>query len=410
MSGPRVAIVHERFTEPGGSERVVEQLHLLWPDAPIHAAIVDRAALPPGLADADIRPSSLQRVYNGGRRYAHLLPLLPAAMASLDVSDADVVITSHHAFANRVRARSGAVVVSYTHTPARWMWEPGFLSDEAGGWAGRLLLQAFARTQRAADVAAANRAGLVVANSRHVADRIKRWWGRDAIVVAPPVDTGRFTPDPGATREDFFLYAGRLVPYKRPHVAAAAARQSGTKLVVVGEGRMRATVTAAGGPNVEILGHVDDDTLRDLYRRCRAVVFPGEEDFGIIPVEAQACGTPVLARGVGGVCDSVVPGVTGTLYAAGDGADEVGALAHAMRRFDGAPFHAPVLRAHAEGFAPAAFRARFGAAVCGLLERGPTPVSPYAPPRVTGTQVGMGVSLSTTAGPPGGMRRRDGHV
>lgn len=406
MSGPRVAIVHERFTEPGGSERVVEQLHVLWPQAPIHAAIVDPDAVPPGLVDADIRPSSLQRLYNGGRRYAHLLPLLPAAMAALDVSDADLVITSHHAFANRVRAPSDAIVVSYTHTPARWMWEPDFLRDEEGGRSGRLLLQGFARTQRAADVAAAGRANLVVANSRHVADRIKRWWGRQAIVVAPPVDTGRFTHDPGVAREDFFLYAGRLVPYKRPHVAAAAARRSGTRLIVVGEGRMRAATKAAGGPNVEILGQVDDDTLLDLYRRCRAVVLPGEEDFGIIPVEAQACGAPVLARGVGGVCDSVVPGVTGTLYV-GDGMSEVDALADAMRHFDDTTFDARVLRAHAEGFAPPAFRARFGAAVNGLLERRPTP---FPSPVPHGIPNGMEGSASPPGVRVGGRRRLDGHA
>ena len=387
MTGPRVAIVHERFTEPGGSERVVEQLHALWPDATIHAAVVDRAALPPGLAGADVQPTCLQHLYNGGRRYAHLLPLLPATMAGIDVSDADVVIASHHAFANRVHIRRGAVLISYTHTPARWMWERGFLSDEAGGRAGRLLLRAFARTQQRADVAAARRANLIMANSHHVADRVKRWWGRDATVVAPPVNTGRFTPDPSIEREDFFLCAGRLVPYKRPHVAAAAARQSGKRLVVVGGGRMRAAVEAAGGPSVEILGQVDDDTLLDLYRRCQAVLLPGEEDFGIIPVEAQACGAPVLARGVGGVRDSVIPGVTGILYPAVEGADEVDALARAMRNFDGAAFDAGVLRAHAEGFSPDAFRARFSAAVHPLFERWNDPVptvSPYAAPRSVG--------------------------
>lgn len=368
MNGPRVAIVHERFTEPGGSERVVEQLHTLWPDAPIHAALVDPAALPPGLRGADVRPSFLQALYRGGRDYAHLLPLLPAAMARLDLSEADVVIASHHAFSNRARLRPDAMLISYTHTPARWMWEPGFLSDEARP-AGRLLLRAFAATQRRRDVAAARRAALVVANSRHVADRVRRWWGRDAAVVAPPVDIGRCTPDPDVEREDFFLYAGRLVPYKRPHAAAAAARRSGMKLVVVGEGRMRAAVEAAGGTSVEMLGHVDDDTLVDLYRRCRAVVLPGEEDFGIIPVEAQACGAPVLARGIGGVRDSVVPGVTGTLYPAADAAGEVDALADAMRRFDGASFDSTVIRAHAEGFSPEAFRARFSAAVDPLFER-----------------------------------------
>lgn len=381
MSGPRIAIVHERFTELGGSERVVEQLHELWPHAPVHAALVDRAALPAGLAGADVRPSSFQGLYRGGRHYAHLLPLLPAAMARLDVSDADVVVASHHAFANRVRLRPDAVLVSYTHTPARWMWDRGFLSDEVGGRAGRLALRGFARTQQRGDLAAARRADLIVANSRHVADRVRRWWGREATVVAPPVDIDRFTPDPDVPREDFFLFAGRLVPYKRPHVAVAAARRAGAKLVVVGDGRMRAAVEAAGGPSVEVLGHVDDDTLVDLYRRCRALVFPGEEDFGIIAVEAQACGAPVLGRGVGGLCDSVVSGVTGILYSVGEGADEVEPLAEAMRAFDGASFDARRIRAHAEEFGPEAFRARFSAAVHPLMERfadsgpGATPVA-----------------------------------
>ena len=388
MSGPRVAIVHERFTEPGGSERVVEQLHAMWPDATVHAGLVDRTALPAGLRDVDVRPSMLQPCYRGGRRYAHFLPLLPAAMARLDVSDADVVIASHHAFANRVRPRPGALLISYTHTPARWMWEPGFLSDEAGGRSGRLVLRAFAKSQQRADVAAAGRADLVVANSRHVAGRIKRWWSRDATVVAPPVDIGRFTPDPAVQRENFFLLAGRLVPYKRPHTAAAAARRSGTKLVVVGEGRMRAAVEAAGGSNVELLGPVDDDTLLDLYRRCRAVVLPGEEDFGIIPVEAQACGTPVLARGVGGVQDSVVPGRTGTLYAAGDGSDEIDALAHAMHTFDGSIFDPAVLRAHAQDFSPQAFHARFRAVVAPLMERHGHHASLMRPMSVSGPGTG----------------------
>lgn len=368
MTGPRVAIVHERFTEPGGSERVVEQLHALWPDSTIHAALVDPAAIPAGLAGADIRPSVLQPLYRGGRRYAHLLPLLPPAMARLDVSDADVVIASHHAFANRVRPRPDAVLISYTHTPARWLWEPDFLSDEAGP-AGRAFLRAFAQTQRRADIAAAGNARLIIANSRHVADRVRRWWGRDAAVVAPPVDISRCTPDPSVKREQFFLYAGRLVPYKRPHVAAAAALRCGSKLMVVGEGRMRAAVEAAGGSSVEMLGHVDDSTLVDLYRRCQAVVLPGEEDFGIIPVEAQACGAPVLAQGVGGVRDSVIPGLTGTLYPATGRADEVDALAHAMRAFDAAAFDPAILRAHAEEFSPEAFRGRFTATIRPVMER-----------------------------------------
>ena len=379
MSGPRVAVVHERFTETGGSERVVEQLYALWPEATVHAALVDPAALPAGLQGADVQSSALQALYRGGRRYAHLLPLLPAAISRLDVSHADVVIASHHAFANRVRPRSDALLISYTHTPARWMWHRGFLSDEAGGPAGRLFLQGFARSQRPADVAAAGRANLIVVNSHHVADRVKRWWGRDSTVIPPPVDIRRFTRDPSIDREDFFLYAGRLVPYKRPHVAAAAARRSGKRLVVVGDGRMRAAVEAAGRSSVQVLGHVDDDTLVDLYRRCQAVLLPGEEDFGIIPVEAQACGTPVLARAIGGARDSVVPGVTGHLYPAIEGAGEVDSLADALCGFDAAAFDPAVVRAHAEGFSADAFRARFGEAVRELVERSGDPAAMGSP-------------------------------
>lgn len=359
----RVAIVHERFTELGGSERVVEQLHRLWPEATIHTAVADAAALPPGLAGADVRPSSLQRLYRGGGRYAHLLPLLPAAMRSLDLSAADLVICSHHAFANRVRARSGVPVISYTHTPARWMWERGMLADEVGGRGGRAALAAFARVQRPSDARAARRASAIVANSHHVAERVRRWWGCTAEVVPPPVDVERFAPGPPRRRDDFFLLAGRLVPYKRPQVAAAAAVRAGVRLVVAGDGRARPAVEAAAGRGVEVLGQVDDDTLADLYRRCRALVFPGEEDFGIVPVEAQACGTPVLARSVGGVRDSVVEGVTGTFYDAGSPSEEVGALAAAMAGFEDHDFDPVAISAHAHRFSQAAFRRRFRSVV-----------------------------------------------
>ena len=352
MSRVRVAIVHERFTELGGSERVVEQMHELWPTAPIHAAVVDRDALPDGLRDADIRPTKLQRLYRGGRGYAHLLPLLPAAMRSIDLSGADVVVTSHHAFANRVRPPAGVPVVSYTHTPARWIWEPAMLADEIGGRVARVGLRGFAAGQRRFDRAAAARLAAVVANSTHVAARVQRWWGRTATVVHPPVGVDFHTPDPAVAREDFFLLAGRLVPYKRPEVAVAAARAAGVRLVVAGDGRSRPAVEAAAGPGIEILGAVDDLTLRDLFRRCRALVFPGEEDFGIVPVEAQACGAPVIAWRGGGVLDSVVDGVTGLLYP--DPGPE--GLRKALCAFDPEDYQSDTIRANAEAFAPARFR------------------------------------------------------
>ncbi len=349
----RVAIVHERFTELGGSERVVEELHRIWPDAPVFTPIADPAAVPPGMAGAELRLSPLQRLYRGGRQYAHLLPLLPRAMAGFDLSGFDVVVTSHHAFANRVRPPAGVPVLSYTHTPARWIWSSRMRRGERGGMIGRAALAAFAATQRAPDRAAAGRVAGILANSKTVAGRIEQWWGQPSDVVHPPVDVSWYTPDPNIPREEFFLSVGRLVAYKRPAVAVSAARRAGAAIVVVGEGRERAAVERAAGRDAELLGYVDNEALRDLYRRCRALVFTGEEDFGIVPLEAQACGAPVIALAAGGALETVIDGVTGTWYS--DDRDGI-ALAEALRRFDPADFDPLVIRRHAEKYAPDRFR------------------------------------------------------
>jgi glycosyltransferase involved in cell wall biosynthesis len=363
----RVAIVHERFTEWAGSERVVEQLHALWPDAPIHAAVVDRSVLPSSMRDADLRPTALQRIYRGGTSYAHLLPLLPAAFSRIDLRDTDLVITSHHAFANRVRAPEGVPVVSYTYTPARWLWDPSTLRYEVGGALGRAGLQAFAATQRRADRASANRLHAIVAISANVARRVQDWWGRSSTVVPPPVNTEWFTPQPSQAREDFFLLAGRLVPYKRPDVAVVAARRAGVRLVVAGDGRQRALIESVAGPETEILGAVGAEKLRDLYRRCRALVFPGEEDFGIVPVEAQACGTPVIAAAVGGALETVVHDTTGVLYESAAGW-ESDALEAVLTDFDATMYDSARIRRNAERFSTDRFRSDLRQAVNSLLD------------------------------------------
>lgn len=363
----RVALVHERITEPGGSERVVEQLHTLFPDAPIHVGVLDPDALPAGLRDADIRPTPLQALYRGGPKYAYLLPLLPLAMRHVDLRNTDLVITSHHAFSNRVRPPSDTPVVSYTHTPARWLWEASTRHNEIGGRTGRAALTLFAASQRRADRDAAQSVTGIIANSTHVAKRIRSWWRRDALVVPPPVNVDQFTVLPSTPREDFFLLAGRLVPYKRPDVAVRAAQRAGARLVIAGEGRIRPEIEAMAGSETHVLGPVDDDTLRDLYRHCRALVFPGEEDFGIVPVEAQACGAPVLAPAWGGVIDSVVDGVTGSLYPPSPH-DPIGALADAMATFQESRFDAESIRHHAEAFSPDCFRTNFAAALAEILQ------------------------------------------
>ncbi|MBV8951783.1 MAG: glycosyltransferase [Actinobacteria bacterium] len=288
-------------------------------------------------------------------------------MSRIDLSGVDLVITSHHAFANRVRPPGGVPVVSYTHTPARWIWEASMRANEIGGPLGRAGLSAFAATQRRPDTRAAQRPIRIVANSGHVAARVSRWWSRDAAVVPPPVDIGHYSIDARVPREDFFLFAGRLAPYKRADLAAAAARRAGVRLVVAGEGRGRRDLEAEAWPGLELLGRVDDATLLDLYRRCRALVFPHEEDFGIVPLEAQACGAPVIALARGGATETVLDGVTGVLFPPAAEGQTVDTLSRLLQAFDPDRFDPVALRNHALTFSPERFRERFSAVVAEAL-------------------------------------------
>ncbi|MGY2083210.1 glycosyltransferase [Blastococcus sp. SYSU DS0539] len=360
-----MTLVHERFTEYAGSEMVVEQLAREWPAAPILAPIARPGVLP---ADVEPRVSStrLSRLLRG-TAYAHLLPALPVAMGRLPVPPSDVVIASHHAFATQVVRATSAPVVAYVHSPARWVWDPTMRANEVGGRVGAAGLAAFSAAYRPVDLRAAARVHTLVANSRAVADRISDWWGRDAVVVHPPVDTEYYRPGPETSRENFFLLAGRLVPYKRPDLAVRAAKQAGVRLVVAGDGRARAEVEQLAGPDTTFVGRVDDDGLRDLFRRCRALLMPGVEDFGIVPVEAQACGAPVLAIDAGGARDSVVPGRTGVLVPAVPTTDEVDVWARALASFDGSGYDPAAIRQHAESFSRAHFRRAMAGVVAKVL-------------------------------------------
>ena len=332
---PQVAVVHERFTDWAGSEKVVEQMAALWPTASLHASICDRRFLPATLADRPIATSRLQRSFERVGHYEYLLPGLPRAIAAMEVpGDTELVVVSHHAFANRVKVAPDVPVLSYVYSPARWMWEPSMLTAERGPWVLRKGLGVWSRHQRKSDRLAALRCTSLVAISTHVQGRISRWWGLDSAVLHPPVDTLFYTPGT-APREDFFLVAGRLVPYKRADIAIRAALAAGQRIVVAGEGRMHDELQELAGDRVQFLGRVSDDELRDLYRRCAALLFPGEEDFGIVMAEAQSCGAPVIAKAIGGAVDIVTPGVTGLLYeteGAGDTA-QITAMAAAIGEF-----------------------------------------------------------------------------
>jgi glycosyltransferase involved in cell wall biosynthesis len=348
---PRVAISHEWLTIPGGSEKVVMQLLELFPDAHVYTSVYDPEPWPEAIRRACVHASFLDRLPGARRHYPRLLPFMNAAFESFDLSPYDLVLSSNHACAKNVITGPGTLHVCYCHTPMRYAWEPSHFAGERIGRAARLLLPLLLGRLRRQDLVASSRPDRYVANSRHVAARISKYYRRDSTVIHPPVDVEPLLSTP--RREgDYYLYLGRLVPYKRPDVAVAACERLDRPLKVVGDGRGADELSELAGPRTEFLGRPGDAELREVLAGARALLFPGEEDFGIVPVEALAAGVPVIAYGVGGVRDSVTGGVTGLLY------DEPGVdgLVDAIERFEGMRFDEAVLRERAREFAPERFR------------------------------------------------------
>jgi len=372
MTEPRIAIVHERFTEYGGSEAVVGEFARTWPQAPVFAPLVD-AARAPAVAHPPwdtVTGTWLDRLHaaTGRRSHAPLLPLMPRALRGLPLREGyDAVVISHHSFAVHAALATDAPVIAYVHSPARWAWDPAFRAREAGGLAGRTALAALGVLARRAELAAVGHLTAVVANSQAVAARVRDWWGLPAEVINPPVRLDRFAPDPAVAREDFLLFAGRLVPYKRPDLAIRAAQRSGRRLVVVGDGRYRRRLETLAGPETTFLGAAPDDVLIDMYRRCHALLMPGVEDFGIVPVEAMACGAPVIAVGEGGALDTVLPGLSGAHVPFGSDEDVVAGFAAVLADPTATDLDAAAIRAHAESFGPEVFRSRMARVVEGVL-------------------------------------------
>jgi glycosyltransferase involved in cell wall biosynthesis len=361
---PRVAVVHDWLTIPGGSEQVVMELLEMFPTAELFTSIYDPSAWPPIITDRPIHISSLQRLPGATSHYPKLLPLMNHAFRAFDLSGFDLVISSNHACAKNVRTPPNALHVCYCHTPMRYAWEEDFLEGELGRGA-RLALKPLLARLRRQDFAGAQGPDMFVANSRHVASRIERCYGRTAEVVHPPVDVDRLLALP-RTPQDFYLVFGRVVPYKRVDLAVEACLQLGRPLRVAGDGRALESVRqlasrdgGARGSAIELLGRVEESQRDRLLSGARALLFPGEEDFGIVPVEAQAAGLPVVAYGLGGVRDSVIDGHTGVLY------DEPGpaGLAAAIERFEGLLLDDAELRANAAGFGRLRFREEMAAAI-----------------------------------------------
>ena len=302
----RVALVHDWLTGMRGGERVLEALCTLFPDADIHTLIHVPGRASPGIESHRIVSSPLSRIPGVARHYRKLLPLFPWAVGRMDLRGYDLVISSSHAFAKGVRVEPGTPHVCYCFTPMRYVWDQ--VDAYLGGRALRLLSAPLVGALRRWDrrTSSPERITRVLAISETVRTRVREHWGRDASVLYPPVGVERIHPD-GRAPEAWFLLVSAFVPYKRDALAVDAFRGLDAELRVVGDGPMRRAVEAHAPPNVRFLGRVSDAALAHLYARCRALVHPQEEDFGIIALEAQAAGRPVVAYGAGGARETVVP-------------------------------------------------------------------------------------------------------
>jgi glycosyltransferase involved in cell wall biosynthesis len=357
----RVAIVHDWLVTYAGAERVLEQMLSVYPEAEVFSLIEFLPEAERGfLGGRTVHTSFLQRIPGIRRSYRRYLPLMPLAVEQLDVSEFDLVLSSSYAVAKGVLTGPDQLHVCYCHSPMRYAWdlqhqylrETGLNHGLQGALARWIL-----HRMRLWDVRSSVGVDRFVAVSRYIARRIWKAYRRKSTVIYPPVDVDAFTP--GGTKEDFYVTASRMVPYKRMDlIVEAFAAMPKRRLIVVGDGPEAAKIRSRGAPNVEFVGQQPFEVLRDQLRRAKAFVFAAEEDFGIAPVEAQACGTPVLAYGKGGVLESVRPfggsDPTGMFFPE----QTVAALIETVNRFEreGGEITSSACRENALRFAPGRFR------------------------------------------------------
>jgi glycosyltransferase involved in cell wall biosynthesis len=346
-----VGLVHDYLLLMRGAERTFAQMASCWPEAPIYTLLYDERGTRNAFAGRVQGTSYLQRLPVSQRNFRMLLPAFPSAAERLALGEHQVIVSSSSAFAHGVRPPAAAIHINYCHSPFRYIWhERGRALHEFPRPLRPLGVRLLER-MRAWDVRAARRVNHFIANSQVTRDRIANVWGREAVVVHPPVNTERFSI---GVPEDFFLVVGELVPHKRVEVALEAARRAGQPVRVVGDGPSLESLRFRFGDRAEFLGRVDDVCLSELMSRARALVVPNVEEFGIAAVEAQAAGRPVIAPDFGGTRETVIDGVTGVLYPAGD----LKSLSEAMRYVDFERFDQQVIRHHALGFSPEVFKRR----------------------------------------------------
>ena len=348
----RVALVHDWLTGMRGGEKVLEVLCELFPEATLFTLIHNRGSVSPSIERMRIRTSFLQSAPMRKERYRNYLPLFPLAIESFDFRGYDMILSTSHAVAKGAKPAPGALHICYCHTPMRYVWDmyDEYFGPGRAGLLTRLGMKALAPRLRAWDVRTSSRVHYFLANSENVARRIMRTYRRKADVLHAPVDTSTFTLS--KKKGDFYLIVSALVPYKRVDLAVEVFSRTGKRLAIVGKGPDLEKLKARAGKTIEFLGWQSDDQLARLYGASRAIVFPGVEDFGIVPLEAMACGKPVIAFKAGGALETVIDGVTGSFF----DTQTPEALENAVLLSEGTRFSPAGIRRHAMRFDRARFK------------------------------------------------------
>jgi glycosyltransferase involved in cell wall biosynthesis len=346
-----LALVHDWLNQRGGAEDVLETLVGMYPASPVYTGLYAPRLMPDFYRQWDIRTLWIDRLPGIHTHHQPYLPVYPLAWGGLDLSAYDVILSNKSGFCHGLRHDSRSMHICYCLAPTRYVWQlDAYIAREGFGALVDFGLRPLVAALRRWDYEAAQRVDHFIAISTEIQQRIKTYYHRDSAIIYPPVDTQRFQPS--ATVEDYFLVVSRLIPYKRIDLAVQAATRLNLPLKVGGKGRDLDRLQTMAGPTVEFLGYVPDSDLPDLMARCKAFIFPGLEDFGITPVQAQAAGRPVIAYAGGGALDTVIPGKTGELFHE----MTVESLMAAMQNFDASAYDTRAIRAHAERFDTALFR------------------------------------------------------
>lgn len=352
MDNAKVALIHDWFPVRRGGEKVFEVFAEIFPKATIYSLFHFKGSQVEDLEKRGIRTSFIQNLPCLKSRFRHYLPLFPMAVESFNLQEYDLVISSSHCVAKGAIPRPDALHISYIYSPVRYAWNQfySYFPPERLGVFSRFLIPPVIHYLRMWDVAASSRVDHFAAISRAVAHRVFKYYRRSADVIHPPVDTDYFVP--GTHQEDYFLIVSALVPYKRIDLAVDAFNRTGLPLKVVGQGPDYKRLKKSAKANVELLGFLRDEDLRTLYQGARALIMPGEEDFGINVLESQACGVPVIALGKGGALDTVISGETGVFFEESTTASLCGAL----DKFQDIEFNKETLRANALSFSREGFK------------------------------------------------------